>query len=227
MTVERISKWQQPPLIVQAGLDESGSLTAATPLFTLAAVVTPQADALRHLIRRAALRSGKRLRRSRKAASELKWSNASQRIRDRVLTSLAKAQVEIFALTVLKGGRRINDTPENYAILACELLSLCWDTHPNVALSLDRHFTSPAQIAVVNTFIHRHWPAQGMLSITHVDSQRSPLVQLADFVAGCVYSWQKENDATFRRIEGRLGAALVKDWRHIKAHWVDARPAGG
>jgi hypothetical protein len=41
-----------------------------------------------------------------------------------------------------------------------------------------------------------------MPSITHVDSQCSPLMQLADFVAGCVYSWHKENDVTFRRIEG-------------------------
>ena len=147
MTAERTLERRRPPPIVQVGLDESGSLTAATPLFTMAAVVTPQVDALRHLIRRAALRSGKRLKRSRKTASELKWSNASQRIRDRVLTSLAKTKVEIFTLTVLKGGRRIKDTPENYAVLTCELLSLCWDTYPNVALSLDRHFTSPAQIA--------------------------------------------------------------------------------
>ncbi len=225
MTAKRVLKQRRPPLIVQVGLDESGSLTAATPLFTMAAVVTPQVDALRHLIKRAALRSGKRLRRSRKASSELKWSNASQRIRDQVLTSLAKTRVEIFTLTVLKGGRRIRDTPENYAVLTCELLSLCWDTYPNVALSLDRHFTSPAQIAAVNTFIHRHWPVQGMLSITHVDSQRSPLVQLADFVAGSVRSWHKENDTTLRQIEGRLGAALVKDWRRIKARWVDAWPA--
>ena len=133
---------------------------------------------------------------------------------------MARAEVEIFSLSVIKAGRRIEDTPENYAILVCELLSLFWDTYPNVALSLDRHFTSPAQVAAVNTFIHRHWPTEGMLSITHVDSQRSPLVQLADFVAGCVYNWHKESDTTFRLIEGRVGAALMEDWRHIKARWI-------
>ncbi|MFQ5855360.1 MAG: DUF3800 domain-containing protein [Anaerolineae bacterium] len=113
--------------------------------------------------------------------------------------------------------------PENYAILVCELLSLCWDAYPKVALSLDRHFTSPAQVAVVNTFIHRHWPVQGMLSITHVDSQASPLVQLADFVAGCAYNWNKKGDTTYRLIEGRLGAALVEDWRLIKARWIEKK----
>jgi len=212
---------RRPHLIVHAGVDESGSLTAPTPLFTLAAIVTPQLNSVRHLIRRTAMRSGKRLRRPRKTASELKWRNASQRVRSQVLTSLAQVEMEIFTLTVLKTGRRIKDTPENYAILACELLSLCWDTYPDVALSLDRHFTSPAQVAAVNTFIHRHWPAQGVLSITHVDSQRSPLVQLADFVAGCVYDWHKENDPTFQLLEERLGATLVEDWRHIKARWIN------
>lgn len=208
-------------MIVHAGLDEAGSLTAGALLFSMAIVVTSQPETVRNLIRRAALRSGKRLRRRRKAASELKWSNASQRIRTQVLRRLAQAEVEILTLTVLKAGRRIEDTPENYAILVCELLSLCWDVYPKVALSLDRHFTSPVHVATVNTIIHRHWPMQGVLSINHVDSQRSPLVQLADFVAGCVYSWHKEGDTTFRLIEGKLGAALVEDWRLIKARWVE------
>jgi len=59
---------------------------------------------------------------------------------------LALADVELFALTVHKEGRRIEDSPENYAVLVCELLGLCWSKFPNVALSLDRHFTSPAQL---------------------------------------------------------------------------------
>jgi hypothetical protein len=52
-------------------------------------------------------------------------------------------------MTVLKGGRRIEGTPENYGILACELLNLCWPVHPHVALAIDRQFTSPAQVATV------------------------------------------------------------------------------
>jgi len=209
-----------PPLIVHAGLDESGSLSADTPLFSMAIVVTPRPDALRNLIRRTALRSGKRRKRPRKAPSELKWRNASQRIQSDVLLHLALVNVELFTLTVHKEGRRIKDTPENYAILVCETLRLCWDAYPNMALSLDRHFTSPVQVAAVNTFIHRQWPVQGVLSITHVDSQHNPLVQLADFVAGSVYNWHKEQDETYRLIEGRVGAALVEEWRLIKVRWM-------
>jgi len=206
--------------IVHAGLDESGALTAATPLFVMAAVLTPHPEAIQYLIRRVALRSGKRLHRRRKAASELKWRNASQYIRRGVLNSLAQTDVAIFTLTVRKRGRQIEDTPENYAILTCELLQLCWGAYPNLVLSLDRHFTSPVQVATVNTFIYRHWPTWGVLSIAHVDSQRSPLVQLADFVAGSVYDWYKAGDPTFGLIEGQVRAALVEDWPRIKARWV-------
>jgi len=210
----------RPPTIVYAGLDESGSLTADSPFFSMAVVVTPDPLSLRHLIRRAASRSGKRLGRPLKNAAEIKWNNASQRIRAPALAKLAEADVEIFALTVLKGGRRIEDTPENYGILACEVLSLSWHLYPNISLALDRHFTSAAQVAAVNTLIHRKWPSQGLLSVVHVDSQRNTLVQLADLVAGSVYAWHKSGDRTMQLISGKFGASLVEDWRHIKARWL-------
>lgn len=186
----------------------------------MAVVVTVQQEALHNIVRRAALRSGKRLKRRRKRASELKWSNASQRIRGAVLSHLAEADVEVFILTIRKEGRRITDTPLNYAILACELLQLCWSAYPNMALAVDKHFTSLAQRAVLDTFIHRHWPKQGVLTIAHVDSQRNPLVQLADFVAGGAYDWHKQGDRTYRLLEGKIEAELVESWRHVKRRWL-------
>jgi len=209
-----------PHPLVYAGLDEAGSLSANTPLFTMAVVISHQPHSLAQLIRRAARRSGKRLRRKRKNASELKWSNASHRIRSRVISSLSVSEADVYTLTVLKKGRRIKDTPDNYAILACELLKLCWEAHPNVVLSLDRHFTSPAHVATVNTLIHRYWPPQGVLSVSHVDSQRNPLVQLADFVAGSTYSYHKEGNFTIRLLSNNLNANIVDDWQSVKARWV-------
>ena len=128
--------------------------------------------------------------------------------------------MELFALTVSKEGRRIEDTPENYGILVCELLSFCWSSYPNVALALDRHFTSAAQIAAVNTRIHRAWPPAGVLSVAHVDSQHNALVQLADLVAGSVYAWHKSGDRTMQLISRKFGASVEEDWRHIKARWL-------
>jgi len=205
--------------IVYIGVDECGSLTADAEFFAVAAVVTPQPDELRTLIRRVATRSGKRLNYRRKAVSEFKWRNASQHFRVEVLTHLVKSDAKLFALTIRKEGRRIEDSPENYAAIACALLKMFWDAYPNVVLSLDRHFTSPLHIALVNTAIYRHWPQQGVLTITHVDSQRNPLVQLADFAAGCVYAWHKEQDENYRLIEDKLSAA-VEQWTDIKARWM-------
>ena len=206
--------------IVHAGLDESGALTATTSWFVMAVVVAPRPKEIKNLIQRVALHSGTRLKRERKAHSELKWRNASQRVRRSLLSQLAFADVTIYSLAVRKQGRRIADIPENYAALVCELLQVCWRETPNVVLSLDRHFTSPTQIATVNTTIHRHWPAQGVLSISHVDSEHSPLVQLADFVAGSAYEWYKSGDPTIRLIESKVRAAVVDDWPQIKARWA-------
>lgn len=207
-------------MLVHLGLDESGSLPDDTPLFTLAGVLTYHPDALRNVVKRAALRSGKRLRKPRHATSEFKWSSSSRRFQVDVLTRIAQAEADVYTLTVRKAGRRIEDTPENYAVLICELLQACWTTHPNVALAIDRRFTSPAHVAALNTFIYRQWPAGGILSISHVDSQRNPLVQLADFVAGCVYAFHKEGDNMLKIIESRVSAAVVAEWPEIKQRWM-------
>lgn len=212
-----------PPLpLAHLGLDECGSLPDQTSWFTIAGVLTYQPDVVRNLIRRAAAHSGKRLKRPRHAVSEFKWNNSSRRFRSEALRRLARADVEIFTLTAKKGGRRIEDTPENYAMLVCELLRACWTAHPNVALTIDRRFTSPTQVAVLNTFVYRHWPAPGVLSISHIDSQRSPLVQLADFVAGGVYAWHKEGDTTLNMIKDKIRVAVIEEWPEIKRQWIQA-----
>jgi hypothetical protein len=80
--------------MVHAGLDESGSLTADSSHFCMVVVIAPHPLALRHIIHRAAARSGKRLGRPVKDAAEIKWSNASQRIRALALAGLADAHVD-------------------------------------------------------------------------------------------------------------------------------------
>lgn len=51
--------------IVHVGLDESGSLSAATAWFAMAVVATAHLEEINNLIVRVALRSGKRLKRER------------------------------------------------------------------------------------------------------------------------------------------------------------------
>lgn len=207
------------PTIVYAGIDESGSLSAETSYFTVAAIVTGDLKPLQNIIPRAALRSGKHQKRLRKTVSELKWSNASLRIRSDVLRHLAEVDVEVFALTAHKANRRITDSPENYAILICELLQSVHRVHPNAAIFLDRHFTSISQIAVVNTMIYRHWAEPGALTLAQVDSHLNSLVQLADFAAGCIYAWHARQETTFDLIRGKISADKIEAWQSIKARW--------
>ena len=212
---------QVSPPLAYLGLDESGRLPDGTAFFTLAGVLTSTPDAVRNLIRRAVFKAGKRLQRHRSQASEFKWSNSSAHLREDILRRLAAAEVELYALTVRKEGRHIADSPENYATLTCALLQLVWGQHPNLALVFDRHFTSPAQVAKVNTLIYRRWPAEGILSIDHVDSAQEPLVQLADFVAGAIYTGHKAGDPSPAVIAGKLKVAVVKDWTEIKRSWEE------
>ena len=125
-----------------------------------------------------------------------------------MLAELAAAEVELFALTVLKGGRGLKTrrrTTESWPVSYC---SLFWPVYPNVALAIDRHFTSPAQVATVNTWIHRRWPPPGVLSIVHADSQRNTLVQPADMVAGSVYAWINPETGGMRLIAEKFGATV-------------------
>lgn len=186
----------------------------------MAGVLMAQPNSVRNLIKRVAARSGKRLRRPRHSPSEFKWSNASRRFRTEVLSALAVAEAKFVTLTVRKEGRVIMDTPDHYAYLVCELLEQCWTEYPNVQLSLDRHFTSPTQVAATNTLLYRRWPRQGILSVVHVDSRHSPLVGLADFVAGSLYSWRKRGDETFRLIEPKVIASRDEGWTRIKQKWL-------
>lgn len=203
------------------GLDECGSLSDATPWFTMAGVLVESLEPTQHLIRRVATHAGKRLKRPRRALGEFKWSNSSRRMRQDVLRRLAQCDVEVYTLTVLKEGRRIEDTPENYALLASAMLQPCWARHPHLALTADRHFTSPEQIAIVDTWIYRRWPVPGVLSISHVDSQRNALVQLADFVAGSVNAENKSGDATSKMLQPVLLAAQVEGWTALKRRWLE------
>lgn len=206
--------------IVHVGIDESGSLPDKAEYFVLAGVLTHQPDSLRNLIRRVAVRSGKRLHRPRRAISEFKWSNSSSNFRKDVLNSIAQTDISIYTLLAKKDGRQINDTSENYAALISELLQAILIEHSQLSLAIDRHFTSPAHIAIFNTLVYRHLPTAHALSIYHVDSQRNSLVQLADFVAGCVYAFHKEENHLMKIIEGKIKVANIESWIDIKRRWI-------
>lgn len=206
--------------LVYVGVDESGRLNDPNSVFTLAGIITQKPSDLRHLIHRAALRSGKRLQRIRHAVGEFKWNNSSDRFRQDVLKQLTQKNVKVVSLAVEKSGRTIEDSPQHSAILICELLQLCWGEYPQMVLTLDKRFTSPAQVAEMDTFIYRHLPPANTLSIHHVDSQRSNLVQLTDFVAGSIREQYAKRDTTSLLLQPIILSQSISSWMEIKRKWM-------
>jgi hypothetical protein len=206
--------------IVYVGVDESGRLNDPNSVFAVAGIITQRPSDLQHVIQRAASRSGKRLHRIRRAVGEFKWNNSSERFRQDVLKQLAQKNVKVVSLAVEKSGRTIEDSPQHSAILICELLQLCWGEYPQMVLTLDKRFTSPAQMAEMDTFIYRHLPSANTLSIHHVDSQRSNLVQLADFVAGSIREQYVKHDATSLLLQPIILSQSVGSWVEIKRKWL-------
>jgi len=154
---------------------------------------------------------------------EFKWSNSSRRLRRDVLQRLAQCAAEVYTLTVLKGGRRIEDTPENYALLVSALLQPCWMRHPSLALAVDRHFTSPEQIAVVDTWVYRRWPAPACSPSVMSIASATRWWQLADFVAGSVYAGRKMGDTACGLLEPIVVAAQVEEWTALKRRWLESQ----
>lgn len=206
--------------IVYVGIDESGRLNDPHSVFAVAGIITQKPSDLRHIIHRAALRSGKRLQRIRHAVGEFKWNNSSDRFRQDVLKQLTQKDVRVIAVAVEKSGRTIEDSPQHSAILICELLQLCWGQYPQIVLTVDKRYTSPAQTAEMDTFIYRHLPSANTLSIHHVDSQRSNLVQLADFVAGSIREHHTKRDATSPLLQPIILSQSIGSWMEIKRKWV-------
>jgi hypothetical protein len=75
-------------------------------------------------------------------------------------------------------------------------------------------------MAEMDTFIYRHLPSANTLSIHHVDSQRSNLVQLADFVAGSIREQYVKHDATSLLLQPIILSQSVGSWVEIKRKWL-------
>lgn len=63
------------------------------------------------------------LRRRKIKIQEIKFYSAGQKTKRQLLSGVVSANFEIFALIVDKKGRKIADTPENFAILVADLIN--------------------------------------------------------------------------------------------------------
>ena len=164
---------------------------------------------------------GKRLRN----LPELKFQNSNERTRTRMLEMLANENVEIFALIINKGGRRVSDSPENKGITLGNVAALVLAKKRQVTLTPDREFVTRRSITTCLDTAEKVITNQsqgGFLSLREpVDSQSEPLIQIADFVAGAIsHKYNRDNDRYYQIIENLITTEEIVNWVGLKRTYI-------
>jgi hypothetical protein len=198
---------------VVAYVDESGNLSDPGDRYVaFAAIVTSNPRGLRKVVKQAS-RKGKKVRLKRQSGREIKWWNAFDSTRRKVLNLLSRQDALIFWLVVDKEGYGIPDTSENYGLMFCELMQECLAYYPELELLVDIHFGTHVQRGAFDRFVCSR--LGGVCKLTHIDSQQDGIIQLADFVAGAVRSQFEDKSEFVGLIERRIVVGKLVKWRKL------------
>ena len=111
----------------------------------------------------------------------------------------------------------VPDSPENFALLCWFILEDCLALHRHrkTRVIFDRHFHKLSDQNQFNTILTRLLGFQTEFS--HKDSQKNPLINAADMVAGSLLWAQTGKDSKFYEIiKKRVIEEKVINWREIK-----------
>lgn len=198
-------------------IDESGRIYDPNDkILVFAVIVTNNLSGLEKIIIKARQRIPEKGRRRRERLSEIKFSLTGDNTRLFILKGLTKYQVKIYSLIIDKQGRKIQDNPENYAILIEELLRTVIRDNPKLThILIDRHFTYITQRERFNLYIQKKFSSR--LFIEHVDSLQNPVITLADFVAGAIrVAYVKQIHEFKECIKDLITEDKLVTWKEIK-----------
>ncbi len=196
-----------------AFVDEAGNLPDPRDRWViLAAIVAQHPHALQFIIPRAR-RKQKRSELKKLRGRETKWVNAPDGLRQRVLADLSQHAVSIFWLGVDKENNSIEDTPENYGLMAIELLRECQAYYPSLQVCFDRRFDNPAREAHLNEIVTQAIPLAA--TPKHLDSQKDRRIQLADFVAGAVFQRLMRRGNWMDLLEAQVVSGWTVKWKAV------------
>jgi len=167
-------------------LDESGNLADNLPC-TLVATFNSDKRTRKKLSRIPKRVRQRTMEDKLKNVPELKFYDSSESIRERFLEYVAKYEPEAYALTLDKEGRRVDDTPYNYAIMVGRLLTSVVSEKEEASFDLyvDKKYTNPKEREEFNTTLR--WlldPLGVKISCKHLGGEEENLIQVADFLAG-------------------------------------------
>lgn len=197
-------------------IDESGTLPDPDDKFIVVAGITfDRIKEAENLISQT-LES---LRQSKKEVKEIKFYYAGERTKRQVLSGIISVGFGIFAVITDKKGRKIADTPENFALLVAELINeiFLWRTEKDFQILIDRHFHRKSDEERFNIFLGKNIKGDLSYSIGHIDSQQDPIINLADFVAGATLAkYNKDNFQFYDIVKESILLEKIVNWPELK-----------
>ena len=191
-------------------IDESGTLPDKNDqVIVLAAVIEASLNELELVIKSTIKKTATSSRRS-----ELKFYTASNREKVNFFTLLQDTSMRWKALVCTKMNRSIQDSPHNYGILVSTLLKhvLKKDSEMNYQLIFDRHFHQKKDLDVLNAHIIRSFPFIRLRDISHVDSMKKRIVNVADMVAGALLAKEHKKDVVYYQKIKNFGKIIRVEW---------------
>lgn len=150
-----------------------------------------------------------------KRGQEIKFRGSTDPTRRRVLSQLAKGEIEIVTCVVDKRGAGIPDTPENYADLVWRVLGRCLEIHPKAAVVIDSHFNLVERRQAFDRCVEAR--AGRRVKIQHGDSQLDDCLVLVDFIAGAMLRECRQGDGDFAElVRGKIVACETQTWSKHK-----------
>jgi len=197
-------------------IDESGTLPDPKDKFiVIAGVGIRRIKEAENLVSRTL----KSLRQRKIKIKELKFYSAGEKTKRQILSGIVSVGLEIFVVAVDKKGRKIPDTPNNFAILVAELINEInlWQKERKFKIIIDRHFHKKSDERNFNNVLKDSVKQSLIFSIQHINSQENFVVNLADFVAGAVLAKYNRNDYRFYDIiKESILTEKILNWPELK-----------
>lgn len=150
---------------------------------------------------------------------EIKFYHAGQKTKRQFLSGIVSTNFEMFILVVDKKGRKIADSPENYALLVADLINEInlWYKSEEIDLVIDRHFYRRIDQERFQQILKKKVNKDLKYQMKQVDSKQNPLVNVADMTAGAVLWKYSGKDLEFYNlIKENIIIEKIISWPEIK-----------
>lgn len=197
-------------------IDESGTLPdPKDKLVIVAAVGTSSPESID-----AILKQTKKKYALKKSTGELKFYTAGDKTKKLFFETIAKHDFSLYILIVDKMGRKIPDTPDNYAAVCCLLINDVLTFSSDVkTLIFDRHFSRQTDLDRFNYALNKIINRQ--MSVLHVQSIKEKRVNIADMIAGATLAKETDKNIQFYKIfEKKVVSVKRINWIEVKKRYI-------